>query len=153
MGYIELVGLLGFEHAYPKELSGGMKQRVAIARAYAVKPEVLLMDEPFGALDAQTRSMLQQDLLKTWQKERRTVFFITHDVEEAVFLSQRIVVMTARPGRIREIVDVPLHYPRSQELKLSPEFGEIKNKVWRMVFEELLNQRTDGPSAEARSRQ
>ncbi|GAF08166.1 ABC transporter ATP-binding protein [Paenibacillus pini] len=101
--YLEYVNLKDFAHAYPKELSGGMKQRVAIARAYAVQPEVLLMDEPFGALDAQTRAQLQEDLLKTWQTEKKTCFFITHDVEEAVILAQRVVIMSARPVESRKL--------------------------------------------------
>ena len=98
--YIKAVGLEGFENSYPKELSGGMKQRVAIARAYAADPEVLLLDEPFGALDAQTRVQLQTELLETWQKEKKTCFFITHDVDEAIILAQRVIIMSARPGRI-----------------------------------------------------
>ena len=105
MKYIKMVQLEDFVNHYPKELSGGMKQRVAIARAYAVKPEVLLMDEPFGALDAQTRTQLQTELLKTWESERKTCFFITHDVDEAIILAQRVIVMSARPGRIKDIVN------------------------------------------------
>jgi NitT/TauT family transport system ATP-binding protein len=136
--YLELVGLKDFWDAYPKELSGGMKQRVAIARAYAVNPEVLLMDEPFGALDAQTRVQLQENLLSTWENERKTCFFITHDVEEAVFLAQRIIVMSARPGRIKDIIEVALSYPRVQEVKLTEGFTEIKNRLWAMVYKEYL---------------
>lgn len=136
--YIRLVGLEKFAHAYPKELSGGMKQRVAIARAYATNPEVLLMDEPFGALDAQTRAQLQENLLNTWQNERKTCFFITHDVEEAVLLATKIIIMSAGPGRIREIVDVNLPYPRTQETKLTPEFNELKNNIWNKVYREYL---------------
>ena len=104
--YIKIVGLERFAKSYPKELSGGMKQRVAIARAYTTGPEVLLMDEPFGALDAQTRAQLQENLLNTWQQEKKTCFFITHDVEEAVLLSTKVIIMSAGPGRIREIVAV-----------------------------------------------
>jgi NitT/TauT family transport system ATP-binding protein len=136
--YLEVVGLKDFKDAYPKELSGGMKQRVAIARAYAANPEVLLMDEPFGALDAQTRVQLQENLLKTWEGERKTCFFITHDVEEAIFLAQRIIIMSARPGRIKEIIEVSLPYPRAQEVKLTKEFNEIKNELWAMVYKEYL---------------
>lgn len=136
--YVELVGLKDFAHAYPKELSGGMKQRVAIARAYAVEPKVLLMDEPFGALDAQTRAQLQEDLLKTWQKEKKTCFFITHDVEEAVILAQRVVIMSAQPGRIKEIVDVDIPYPRDQSTKLDDRFIRIKNDIWSKVYREYL---------------
>lgn len=136
--YIRIVGLEKFAASYPKELSGGMKQRVAIARAYATNPEVLLMDEPFGALDAQTRAQLQENLLNTWQQERKTCFFITHDVEEAVLLSTKIIIMSAGPGRIREIVDVNLPYPRNQETKLTPEFNEMKNSIWNKVYKEYL---------------
>jgi NitT/TauT family transport system ATP-binding protein len=138
MKYLELVGLKDFAGAYPKELSGGMKQRVAIARAYAVQPEVLLMDEPFGALDAQTRAQLQEELLHTWQTEQRTCFFITHDVEEAVILAQKVVIMSARPGRIKEIVDVDIPYPRNQATKLDKRFVEIKNEIWAKVYQEYL---------------
>ncbi len=136
--YLELVGLSKFANAYPKELSGGMKQRVAIARAYAVKPDVLLLDEPFGALDAQTRAQLQENLLHTWQSERKTCFFITHDVEEAVILAQRIIIMGANPGGIREIVDVDIPYPRNQETKLTTRFNEIKNEIWAKVYQEYM---------------
>ncbi len=131
---IDLVGLTDFADALPKTLSGGMKQRCAIARAYAVDPEVLLMDEPFGALDALTRVQLQDQLLSTWTRERRTVVFVTHDVDEAVYLARRVVVMAARPGRIHRIVDVDLPYPRTEELRLSPEFARIRNEVWTSVY-------------------
>lgn len=136
--YLELVGLKDFKNSYPKELSGGMKQRVAIARAYAVEPEVLLMDEPFGALDAQTRAQLQEELLKTWQVKKKTCFFITHDVEEAVLLAQRIIIMSARPGGVKEIIDVNIPYPRSQATKLTKEFVDIKNEIWAKVYKEYL---------------
>jgi|LAHS01.1.fsa_nt_gb NitT/TauT family transport system ATP-binding protein len=136
--YIEMVNLGGFEKAYPKELSGGMKQRVAIARAYALNSEVLLLDEPFGALDAQTRAQLQEDLLRTWEKERKTCFFITHDVDEAVLLATRVIIMSARPGQVKDIVlnDVP--YPRTQASKLNPEFIKLKNKIWDEVYKMYL---------------
>ena len=136
--YIDLVGLSKFAKAYPKELSGGMKQRVAIARAYATAPEVLLMDEPFGALDAQTRAQLQENLLKTWEQERKTCFFITHDVEEAVMLATKIIIMSAGPGHITEIVPVTLPYPRTQQTKLTSEFNELKNQIWNKVYREYL---------------
>jgi NitT/TauT family transport system ATP-binding protein len=132
--FIDLVGLGLYADQLPKALSGGMKQRCAIARAYAVNPELLLMDEPFGALDALTRVNLQDQLLQTWQEEKRTVLFVTHDVEEAVYLASRVVVMAARPGRIFEVVDVDIPYPRTEETRLSAEFGEIKNRVWRAVY-------------------
>ena len=138
MKYIKMVGLEKFTNSYPKELSGGMKQRVAIARAYAVNPSLLLMDEPFGALDAQTRTQLQTELLKTWEEEMKTCFFITHDVEEAILLSSRVVVMSARPGRIKEVIDIDIPYPRDQESKMLPRFTELKNYIWNMVYKEYL---------------
>ena len=141
MKYLKKVGLEEFADSYPKELSGGMKQRVAIARAYAVQPEVLLMDEPFGALDAQTRTQLQSELLLTWENERKTCFFITHDVEEAIILATRVVIMSARPGRIRDIVDIDIPYPRDQETKMSPRFMEPKNYIWKQVYQEYLEVR------------
>lgn len=139
--YIKLVELQDFAKSYPKELSGGMKQRVAIARAYAVNPKVLLMDEPFGALDAQTRTQLQSELLETWEKEQKTCFFITHDVEEAIVLAQRVVIMYARPGRVKEVVDIDIPYPRTQETKMSPRFLELKNHIWSQVYQEYLSVR------------
>ncbi|GAA2613496.1 ABC transporter ATP-binding protein [Streptomyces axinellae] len=131
---IDLVGLEDFADALPKTLSGGMKQRCAIARAYAVDPQVLLMDEPFGALDALTRVQLQDQLLATWSREMRTVLFITHDVDEAVYLASRVVVMAARPGRIHRVIDVDLPYPRTEEIRLSAEFRQIRNTVWTSVY-------------------
>lgn len=141
MKYLKMVDLVQFANSYPKELSGGMKQRVAIARAYAVDPQVLLMDEPFGALDAQTRTQLQTELLETWEKERKTCFFITHDVDEAIILAQKVIIMSARPGRIKEIVDIRIPYPRTQETKMSPEFLELKNYIWSQVYQEYLEVR------------
>ena len=119
MKYIKMVELEDFVDSYPKELSGGMKQRVAIARAYAVQPEVLLMDEPFGALDAQTRTQLQSELIRTWQEEKKTCFFITHDVEEAIILATKVIVMSARPGRIKTIIDIDLPDRKSTRLNSS----------------------------------
>lgn len=139
--YIEAVGLKGFEHSYPKELSGGMKQRVAIARAYAANPQVLLLDEPFGALDAQTRVQLQTELLNTWEQEKKTCFFITHDVDEAIILAQRVIIMSARPGRIKRIVDIDIPYPRTQETKSDPRFLELKAEIWNEVYQEFLEVR------------
>lgn len=141
MKYIGMVDLEKFCNHYPKELSGGMKQRVAIARAYAANPEILLMDEPFGALDAQTRTQLQQELLETWEKERKTCFFITHDVDEALILGQRVVIMSARPGRIKDIINVDIPYPRDQATKMSPRFLELKNNIWSQVYQEYLEVR------------
>lgn len=139
--YIEAVGLKGFENSYPKELSGGMKQRVAIARAYAANPEVLLLDEPFGALDAQTRVQLQTELLNTWEQEKKTCFFITHDVDEAIILAQRVIIMSARPGRIKRIVDIDIPYPRTQETKSDARFLELKAEIWNQVYQEFLEVR------------
>ena len=141
MKYLEMVDLAKFADHYPKELSGGMKQRVAIARAYAAEPQVLLMDEPFGALDAQTRTQLQTELLETWQKKKKTCFFITHDVDEAIILAQKVIIMSARPGRIKRIVDINIPYPRTQETKMTPEFIELKNEIWGQVYQEYLEVR------------
>lgn len=141
MKYIKMVQLEDFANHYPKELSGGMKQRVAIARAYAVNPSVLLMDEPFGALDAQTRTQLQTELLETWEKERKTCFFITHDVDEAIILAQKVIIMSARPGRIKEVVEVDIPYPRNQETKMTAEFLDLKNYIWSKVYQEYLEVR------------
>jgi NitT/TauT family transport system ATP-binding protein len=142
--FIELVGLTQFADALPKMLSGGMKQRCALARAYAVNPKLLLMDEPFGALDALTRVNLQGQLLQTWQSEKRTVMFITHDVDEAVFLANRVIVMAAKPGRIKEIIEVDLPYPRHVDLRLTPRFGELRNRVWSAVYSQELDQASYG---------
>ncbi|MCU0628025.1 MAG: ABC transporter ATP-binding protein [Methanoregulaceae archaeon] len=130
--YLHLVGLDEFANRYPYELSGGMRQRVAVARAMAIEPRILLMDEPFGALDAQTRNMLQKELLEIWEKTRKTVLFVTHSVDEAVYLSDRIVVLTARPGRIRKIVDSSLERPRN---RTSPEFARIRRCVLDLINE------------------
>jgi NitT/TauT family transport system ATP-binding protein len=130
---LEMVGLRGFEDFYPKELSGGMKQRVALARTLAYHPEVLLMDEPFGALDAHTRTRLQNDLLNIWERDRKTVLFVTHSVEEAVFLSDKVVMMTRSPGRIRQIIDIDLPRPRRRtELLLDPRYQKYVVDIERM---------------------
>ncbi|GAB3815067.1 ABC transporter ATP-binding protein [Tessaracoccus terricola] len=131
---LELTGLTAFADSLPKTLSGGMKQRCAIARAYAADPSILLMDEPFGALDALTRVHMQSQLLETWSQEQRTVMFITHDVDEAVFLANRVIVMAARPGRIHRIIDVDLPDERTEDLRTSPEFTAIRNEVWNSVY-------------------
>ena len=131
---IEMVGLKGFENFYPKELSGGMKQRVAIARTLAYKPAVLLMDEPFGALDAHTRTRLQNDLLNIWERDRKTVLFVTHSVDEAVFLSDRVVVMTRAPGRIKQIVEINLPRPRRRaELLLDPRYQKYVVEIEGLI--------------------
>jgi NitT/TauT family transport system ATP-binding protein len=136
-GYIDLVGLKGFEESYPSQLSGGMKQRAAIARTLAVEPKMLLMDEPFGALDAQTRSLMQSELLALWQKTQKTVIFVTHDVQEAVLLAQRVVVMSARPGRVKAIVPIELD-KRDPHLFRSPAFAAKVDEIWGLVREEAL---------------
>ena len=136
--YIKMVRLNGFEKSYPKQLSGGMKQRVAIARGYALNSEVLLLDEPFGALDAQTRSQLQEDLLKTWEQEKKTCFFITHDVDEAVLLATRVIIMSARPGQVKEIINIDLPFPRTQATKLDTKFQEYRNHIWDEVYKMYL---------------
>jgi NitT/TauT family transport system ATP-binding protein len=130
---IEMVGLKGYENFYPKELSGGMKQRVALARTLAYHPEVLLMDEPFGALDAHTRTRLQNDLLNIWERDRKTVLFVTHSVEEAVFLSDKVVMMTRSPGRIRQVIDIDLPRPRRRDqLLLDPRYQKYIVDIERM---------------------
>jgi NitT/TauT family transport system ATP-binding protein len=138
--YLSLMGLSDFANSYPKHLSGGMRQRLAIARAYAVKPQFLLMDEPFGALDAQTRANMQNLLLKVLATEGKTVMLITHSVEEAIYLASRIVVVTARPARIKQIIDVPFAYPRDESLQERPEFGELRSHIRQLVMSEYLAQ-------------
>jgi NitT/TauT family transport system ATP-binding protein len=135
--YLDIVGLGEFADRYPYELSGGMRQRVAVARALAVDPHILLMDEPFGALDAQTRNMLQRELLDIWEKTRKTILFVTHSVDEAVFLSDRIVILTSRPGRVKEIV--PIDLPRPRE-RTGVEFARIR----RYVLDQVENMVTAG---------
>ena len=146
--YMSLMGLSDFADAWPRMLSGGMRQRLALARAYAVKPQFLLMDEPFGALDAQTRTAMQDLLLEVLAAEGKTVMLITHSVEEAVYLSNRIIVMTARPTRIREIIEVPFPYPRTENLHESREFGELRAHVRELVMQKYAQQsrqaRTEG---------
>ena len=131
---IDLVGLTGFENAHPRKLSGGMKQRVGIARVLANNPSVLLMDEPFGSLDAQTRNLMQKELLRIWSATRKTVLFVTHSVDEAVFLADRIVVMTARPGRVKK--DIPVDLPRPRD-RTSPEFTSIRGQVLEVLDAEF----------------
>ncbi len=131
--FVRLVGLEGFEDALPKELSGGMLKRVDLARAYAIDPTVLLMDEPFGPLDAQTRAVMQNELCKIWEQAKKTVVFVTHDIEEAIFLADRIVAFTPRPGRIRAILDVDLPRPRQPKVKLTEPFVELKRRVWKEI--------------------
>jgi NitT/TauT family transport system ATP-binding protein len=136
---INLVGLKGFEKHYPHELSGGMKQRVGLARALATEPEVLLMDEPFAALDAQTRDSMQAELLQVWEQTKKTVLFVTHSIEEAAYLSDRVIVMTARPGKTKEILKIHLPRPRDYEMRLSPQFNDIKATIWNTLKDELTD--------------
>ena len=138
--YLSLVGLNGFEDRYPYELSGGMKQRVAIARALAIEPEVLLMDEPFAAVDAQTREILQTDLLRITEDTHKTVIFITHSIEEAIFLADRVAVMTSRPGVIKTIVDIPISKESrfTEDIKSTPQFAKIRHELWELLKEEVV---------------
>jgi NitT/TauT family transport system ATP-binding protein len=131
--YINLVGLSAFENSYPHELSGGMQQRVGIARALAIKPTILLMDEPYGALDVQTRDLLQDELLNIWEKQRKTVIFVTHSIEEALYLADRIVVISPRPGRIEQVIDVPFARPRRDDIKTSAEFLNLRREIWQTL--------------------
>ncbi len=146
--YMQLMGLSDFAGSWPRMLSGGMRQRLAIARAYAVKPQFLLMDEPFGALDAQTRTAMQDLLLQVLAAEGKTVMLITHSVEEAVYLSNRIIVMTARPTQIREIIEVPFTYPRDESLHERREFGELRAHVRQLVMREYAEQARLGHATE-----
>jgi NitT/TauT family transport system ATP-binding protein len=134
--FIDLVGLRGFERHYPAELSGGMQQRVNLARALATDPEILLMDEPFAALDAQTREFMQVELLRIWQKAGKTVIFVTHQIDEAAFLADRVVVFGTRPGRLKAEFAVPFARPRGLELKRAPEFLVLLDQIWRLIEEE-----------------
>jgi len=136
--WLERVGLAGFEHHHPKMLSGGMQQRTAIARALANDPKIVLLDEPFGALDNQTRSLMQELLLSIWETDRKTVLFVTHDIEEAIFMASRVVVMSARPGRIKADVPVTLAHPRHYTVKTTPEFSELKARLTEEIRVEAL---------------
>ena len=136
--YIERVGLAGFENHWPKQLSGGMQQRTAIARALANDPKILLLDEPFGALDNQTRALMQEMLLGIWERDRKTVLFVTHDIEEAIFLGSRVVVMSARPGRIKADIRIDLPHPRTYKIKTAPEFVQLKERLVEEIRAEAL---------------
>ncbi|MFC1816401.1 ABC transporter ATP-binding protein [Thermodesulfobacteriota bacterium] len=133
--FIKIVGLKGFERYYPRELSGGMQQRVNLGRALACDPAILLMDEPFASLDAQTREFMQLELLKIWQKSKKTVLFITHQINEALFLSDRVVVFGARPAKIREVLQVPIPRPRDLNVKRTPEFLKLEGRIWAIIEE------------------
>lgn len=134
--FVKMVGLNGFERHFPNELSGGMQQRVNLARALAADPKVLLMDEPFAALDAQTREFMQAELLKIWSQDRKTVLFITHQINEAVYLADRVAVMSARPGRLKGVFKIPFGRPRTLSLKRDPQFLEIEDSIWQLIEEE-----------------
>lgn len=134
---MNLVGLSGFEDHFPHELSGGMRQRANLARALAVDPEVLLMDEPFAALDGQTRELMQEELLRIWEQSRKTVLFVTHQIDEAVYLSDRVIVMTARPGRVKAEVRIDLPRPRALSMKRSPELSAHEETIWDLIQEEV----------------
>jgi NitT/TauT family transport system ATP-binding protein len=142
--YLDLVGLSGFHDRYPHELSGGMKQRVAIARSLAFDPDVLLMDEPFAALDAQTRDGLQDELLRIWEKTGKTIVFITHGIEEAVYLGQRVAVLTSRPGRIKQVVDVPITArSATEDLRSDPQFAHYRHEIWSLLRDEVSRARSE----------
>jgi NitT/TauT family transport system ATP-binding protein len=143
-GYMDRVGLAGFEGHWPKQLSGGMQQRTAIARALANDPKILLLDEPFGALDNQTRSLMQEMLLGIWERDRKTVMFVTHDIEEAIFMGTRVIVMTARPGKIKADIRIDLPHPRSYKIKTTPEFVALKERLVEEIRAEALKVATTG---------
>jgi NitT/TauT family transport system ATP-binding protein len=136
MHFVELVGLQGFEHSYPHELSGGMQQRVNLARALVMDPKILLMDEPFAALDAQTREAMQEELLRIWKAAGKTVLFITHQIDEAIFLSDRVIVFSARPGRVRESIPVDIERPRALRLKREARFHALEDRIWTLVHDD-----------------
>jgi NitT/TauT family transport system ATP-binding protein len=136
--YIEMVGLSGFENRYPRELSGGMKQRVAIAQTLICSPEIILMDEPLGSVDSLTREVLQHEIMRLWEKERKAILFVTHSIDEAIFLGTRVVVFSARPGVVREIFDVDFPYPRTGEEKNDPTFGRLRSRIWDVIEREVV---------------
>ncbi len=143
--FMEMVGLTAFRNHYPNELSGGMKQRVALARTLTYDPKLLLMDEPFGALDVQTRELMQEELQRIWEATRKTVLFVTHDIDEAVYLSDRVLVFTARPGRIKETISIELPRPRAIEIKRTPEYAAYRNRIWDLLRQEVLQAAEQNP--------
>src|SRR5262244_54536 len=137
--FIKLVGLSGFEDHYPHELSGGMQQRCNLARALTVDPKILIMDEPFAALDAQTREIMQEELLQLWLRAKKTVLFITHQIDEAIYLSDRVVVFSARPGRVKKVIDIDLERPRKLRIKREPRFHAIEDEIWGLIEDDVKN--------------
>ena len=132
-----MVGLSGFEHHYPYELSGGMQQRVNLARALVMDPKILLMDEPFASLDAQTREVMQEELLRIWVQANKTVLFVTHQIDEAIYLSDRIVVFSGRPGQVKEIIPVTIERPRRLAVKRETRFHQIEDRIWSLIEEDV----------------
>jgi len=149
---VRLVGLAGFERHFPHELSGGMRQRANLARALTIDPDILLMDEPFAALDAQTRELMQAELLRVWRSNRKTVMFVTHQIDEAVYLADRVVVMTSRPGQIKAVLEVDIPRPRELAVKRTPRFMELVDAIWKMIEEEVKAalRLTEGGQVESR---
>ncbi|MCW2851485.1 MAG: nitrate transporter ATP-binding protein [Nocardioides sp.] len=146
--WLEVVGLTGYEDYHPRQLSGGMQQRVSLARTMARDPSLVLMDEPFGALDALTRMYLQEEVVRLWESGDRTGILVTHDIEEALLLADRILVMSSKPGRISAVVDVPFKHPRGEKLRMSPEFAQLKDEIWRLLSKNIAER-----SPYARSRE
>jgi NitT/TauT family transport system ATP-binding protein len=146
--FIDMVGLGGFEHHYPYELSGGMQQRVNLARALVMDPQILLMDEPFASLDAQTREVMQEELLQIWKRADKTVLFVTHQIDEAIFLSDRVVVFSGRPGKVRDIVAVEIERPRKLSVKREPRFHAIEDTIWRLIEDDVKSTMTMRKSPE-----
>jgi len=145
--YIELVGLYGFADSFPSELSGGQQQRVNLARALAIEPEMLLLDEPFAALDAQTRELMQAELLRVWAETKKTALFITHDIKEAVYLADRVIVFSARPGRVKQVLDIDLPRPRSLHVKREQRFLDYEDQIWSSIEEEVRAANSAGLAA------
>lgn len=143
--WIDRVKLTGFEKHYPSQISGGMQQRVGLARALAIRPKLLLMDEPFGALDSQTKLLLQAELLRLWEQDAKTVIFITHDIEEALFLGDKVYVMGTAPATFREVIDVPFPRPRVDSLRADPRFGELRESIWASLKKSILGSNPVGP--------
>jgi NitT/TauT family transport system ATP-binding protein len=140
--FIAMVGLGGFERHYPYELSGGMQQRVNLARALVMDPQILLMDEPFAALDAQTREVMQEELLQIWRRAEKTVLFVTHQIDEAIFLSDRVVVFSGRPGKVKDIIDVGIERPRRLGIKREPRFHALEDRIWELIEDDVKSRMT-----------